>query len=304
MTTAGGFLVVGGDSLVGGELLRALERRGHAAVATTRRAETAIGGRIFLDFESNRLPGLPADAEYAYLVAAATNYERCERDPLAHRINVELIPQLVTILLERDIFVSFISTNSVFGGERPWPTETDPHAPGIAYARQKSAAEAAIQSAAGRLGAEDRLNIVRLTKVLGHGTPPLPDWLAAWGQERAVQPFGDLVFAPISTRFAGEALATIGEARVPGQLHVSGAENITYVQFAQSLAESLGIDARCVSPTTADKQGVSVPFKPRYSGLDMRRTTELTGVAPQPLADLVKDLTAEVSVDPRGANDG
>jgi dTDP-4-dehydrorhamnose reductase len=296
VSSGGGFLVVGGDSQVGAELFRVLERRELPAFSTTRRSETAGGRRIFLDFESPTVPQLPREVDYAFLVAAATPYELCERDPLARRTNVELIPRLAATLLERGIFVTFISSNAVFGGERPWPAETDPHAPGIAYARQKSEGEAAIRSAARQLGAEERMAIVRLTKVVDPATSPLPSWLSAWERAEPVEPFADFIFAPISTRFAGDALATIGESRVTGQLHVSGAANVSYLDLANALADALGVDARLVSPTTADSRGVHIAFKPTYSGLGMTRTTELTGIAPQQLTGLVEDLVTSIEV--------
>jgi dTDP-4-dehydrorhamnose reductase len=288
----GRFLVVGADSLVGGGLVRALERRGHAPYASTRRKGTVGGRRVLLDFESDAPVRVPPGAGYAFIVAAATNYERCEKDPLAQRINVEFIPRAVASLLGQGVFVTFISTNSVFGGERPWPGEDDPHAPAIAYARQKAEAEKAIRAAARRLQAEGRLNIVRLTKILDRDTPPLPAWFAAWKRGEAVQPFSDLIFAPMTVRFVGEALATIGEKRVAGNLHLSGAQNVSYVEFAASLADRLGVDPRLIAPSTAVEKGVVIPFKPRYSGLGMRRTTQLTGIAPQTLAEVALDLTA------------
>jgi dTDP-4-dehydrorhamnose reductase len=293
VTGKNGYLVVGGDSLVGGELFRALERRGHAALASTRRRDTVDDRRVHLDFESEAPFQILVGVDYAFVVAAATNYDRCEKDPLAHRINVELIPRLIASLLEQGLFVTFISTNSVFGGDRPWPHEDDPHAPGIAYARQKAEAEKIIQADANRLGAGGRLNIVRLTKILSRDTPPLPNWFAAWKRGKAVQPFSDLTFAPMSVRFVGEALATIGEKRVPGNLHLSGAENVTYVELADHLARRLELDPRLIVPTTAEEKCVNIPFKPRYSGLGMRRTTELTGVLPQTIDDVANDLAAQ-----------
>lgn len=289
------FLVVGGDSLVGGGLCRALERRGQRVLSSTRRRDTLAPARVHLDFENEESFRVPPATGYAFLVAAATNYERCERDPAAHRINVELIPRLVASLLQQGVFVTFISTNSVFGGERPWPGEDDPHAPGIAYARQKSLGEEAIRNAAARLDALDRLNIVRLTKILSPAVPPLPAWLGVWQRGEAVQPFSDLVFAPMSVRFVGEALAAIGERRIAGNLHLSGAENVTYVDLARALACKLKIDPGRVAPTTADEKGVSIAFKPRYSGIGMARTKALCGIEPQTLESLVDDLIGDMT---------
>lgn len=291
MSDNNGFLVVGADSLVGGGLFRALSSRGHRAMASTRRKDTLDAQRVFLDFESDAPFLIPAGLGYAFIVAAATNYERCAKDPLARVINVELIPRLVASLLGQGMFVTFVSTNSVFGGDRPWPHEEAPHAPGIPYAQQKADAEKVIRADARRLGAEERLNIVRLTKILDRNTSPLPNWFAAWERGEAVEPFADLTFAPMSVQFVGSALATIGEKRVPGDLHLSGERNVDYVEFAKSVAAGLGVDPGLIRPTTSEQKGVHIPFKPRYSGLGMERTTRLTGVKPQTLADVVKDLT-------------
>lgn len=286
------FLVVGGDSLVGGGLLHALRSRGAKAYGSTRRKDTLDEGRVYLNFETPDDFVAPADAGYAYIVAAATNYDRCEKDPLAYTTNVELTPRLIGSLLRQGLFVTFISTNSVFGGERPWPGEDDPHAPGIAYAIQKHEAEAKVNAMAKELGAQDRLNTVRLTKILDRSTSPLPAWFASWERGEAVTPFEDLVFAPMSLKFVGEALATLGEKRIPGNLHLSGAENISYVAFAKVLAEKMGVDASLIAPTTATARGVHIAFKPTYSGLGMQRTTALSGVAPQTIQDVVADLLA------------
>jgi dTDP-4-dehydrorhamnose reductase len=294
MTGKNAVLVVGGDSLVGGGMVAALSRRGTPSYATTRRRDTVGAGRVYFDFESFDSFRAPVDVGAACVIAAATNYDRCETDPLAKVINVELIPGAVAALLAQGLFVTFVSTNSVFGGERPWPHEDDPHAPGIAYSRQKSDAEQIIRERAEQIGATDRLNIVRLTKIMNSGVSPVPAWLESWKRNEGVSPFEDLIFAPISVKFVGEALATICEKRVSGNLHISGSENVTYVEFANALAQRLGVDASLIAATTATAKGVNIAFKPRFSGLGMTRTAELTGVRPQPLDRLIDDIVEDL----------
>ena len=286
------YLVVGGDSLVGGGLVTALEERGHTVYATTRRADTVGSRRVLLDFENYDSFIPPDDVGCIFVVAAATNYERCEKDPMAHKINVELIPGFIEAQLKRNLFVLFVSTNSVFGGERPWPKEDDPHTPQIPYAKQKSDAEAILNDAVEKLSAQSRFSIVRLTKILDSETSPLPNWFASWRAGKSVEPFEDLIFAPMSVQFVGQALATLGEKRISGNLHLSGAENVSYVRFARELAEALNVSPSLIAPTSAIKKGVNIAFKPTYSGLGMERTTKLSGVVPQTLKSVISDLVA------------
>ncbi|MEQ9144246.1 MAG: sugar nucleotide-binding protein [Parvibaculaceae bacterium] len=285
-----GYLVVGGDSLVGGGVLAALHEKGLPHASTTRRRETVGKKRVFLDFRDKATFQPPANIGYAFVIAATTNYERCETDPEAHVTNVDHIPRVVVSLLRQGIFVTFISTNSVFGGERPWPHEDAPHDPRIAYARQKSLGEKAILEGAREIGTLDRLNIVRLTKILDPTVPPLPGWIDAWKRGEAVEPFGDLIFAPMSVDFVGRSLVTIGEKKVPGNLHLSGAENVSYTDLANAMARRLKVSSDLIQPTTAVAKGIEIAFKPRYSGLGMERTTKLTGIEPQTLDDLVDGL--------------
>lgn len=290
MTDRTAFLVVGADSLVGGSTIAALKRRGHTVYGTTRRADTVGADRVLLDFETGSEFVAPADVGVALVIAAATDYTRCETDPQARVINVEQVPATVRALLAQGIHTTFISTNSVFGGERPWPDEDAPHDPGLAYAAQKSEGEAAIRAMAAEDGTEHLLNITRLTKILEPDTSPIPSWIAGWEKGETVTPFKDLIFAPMSVQFVGEALASVGEARASGNLHLSGADNVDYEEFARRLARHLGFDDGLVEPTTSVEKGVHIAFLPTYSGLGMTRTTELTGVAPQPLDAALEDI--------------
>jgi dTDP-4-dehydrorhamnose reductase len=290
------YVVVGADSLVGSSLMAELDAAGWPVCGTTRRRQSTGPNRLYLDFEDPDSYRLPFRPSYAYIVAAATNYDRCEKDPQARKINVEMTPRLVESLLAQGWFVTLISTNSVFGGERPWPKEDDPHDARIAYAVQKHEAEQRSFAAAASQHALDRLNIVRLTKILARETSPLPSWFQAWKEGRAIEPFSDLIFAPMSARFVGRALAVVGTKRIAGCLHLSGAANVSYVDLARAFASALGVAVSLISPTSATAKGIHIAYKPTYSGLGMERTTRLTGVHPQPLDQVIADLTRDFTL--------
>lgn len=289
-------LVIGADSLVGSCLIETLRERGHRVFGTTRRKETLSADRLFLDFEDPAPPALPDEIEYVHVVAAATDYTRCAVRPECHTVNTVHTPRLVEALLRRGLFVSFISSNSVFGGDRPWPDEDAPHDARFPYAVQKSLAEEGVRRAARECAAEHRMAIVRLTKVMDASSSPLPTWLNSWQRGQTVRPFADLIFAPVSRRFAARALAVIAEKRVAGALHLSGADNITYVDFAHILVKALGVAPGLIAPTTAVAQGVDIPFKPRFSGLGMSRTTARTGIQPQAPEDVAADILLPGSI--------
>jgi dTDP-4-dehydrorhamnose reductase len=99
----------------------------------------------------------------------------------------------------------------------------------------------------------------------------------------------------MSAKFAGESLSTIGEKRIPGNLHLSGAENVTYVDLALALAKRLNVATTLINPTTAVARGIKIPFKPTYSGLGMARTTKLSGIEPQRLDSLVDQLCEQIN---------
>lgn len=288
--TLSSVLILGGDSLVGRAVIRSLKDQGKQPYATTRKSHALGAYRLFCDFENKNSLVVPNDVCSVLIIAAATNYERCACDPQARIVNVELIPNMAKTLLEKGLHVTFISTNSVFGGETPWPSENSPHAPGIPYAKQKSDGEKAILKAAEELGASEKVCITRLTKILAAGTSPIPAWLDSWSHGRPVQPFTDLVFAPMSVDFVGKSLAYIGEMCFSGDLHLSGSDNLSYMAFAEAIACRLGVLPSLIQPTTSDEKGLHIAFKPTYSGLGMDRTISLTGLKPQPLDQVLDDL--------------
>lgn len=304
MTEARSF-VVGADSRIGFALMLALEASGRATIGTTRRRHAVASTRVFLDL-SDDVEGfeVPSGVDTAYLLAATTGIERCENDPTSWTVNVASATKLAARLLQQGCFVTFLSTNAVFGGDRPRCDEDDPVAPIGAYARQKAEAERAIREAADRLSAANRLNVIRLTKTFALDTPPLPDWFRELELGNVIRPFADCVISPISLGFVTRSLLRTTALGIPGIVHLSGERDVTYAEFADALIAAFGLPRGRAVPTTSTVAGVAVPFHPQYAGLGMRRATQLAGIYPEPLEQVVRYLVEMYREAKRATNSG
>lgn len=284
-------LVFSANSFLGAELIKVLNDNDRRAIGTTRRKSELSGDRIYLDISSDEpIFNIPKDVNHAYLLAGIWDYNECEKDPNAWKVNVINMAKLTEYLLKKNVFVTFVSSNTVFGGERPWCNEDEHHDPLFSYAFHKSSAEQALKNVAKELHKDDRLNIVRLTKILDLGVSPLPFWIDCMEKGEILRPFSDLSFAPMSVRYAAESLAEIGKKQIAGNFHISGADNIGYEKFARIFADRLGFTDIQVQPTTSVEMNIDIAFKPTYSGISMDRTTKLIGLKPQKIEQLMDYL--------------
>lgn len=284
-------LVFSANSFLGKELINVLNDQGRNVVGTTRRESDISDKCIYLDISGDKPTlNIPNNINHAYLLAGTWDYTECEKDPNAWQVNVINMAALVEYLLKKEIFVTFVSTNTVFGGDRPWCNENDKHDPQFPYAFHKAAAENAIKEVAKDLDQEERLNIVRLTKILDLSVSPIPLWVDCIEKGDILRPFSDLSFAPVSVRYAAESLAEIGRLQISGNFHISGADNISYDKFAKIFADKLGFGGIEIQPTTSIEMNVEIPFKPMYSGIGMERTTQLIGLLPQTIDKLLDYL--------------
>lgn len=130
--------VVGGDGLVGRNLVGGLRKAGHTVIATTRQSNTN-GDRLFLDLANpiNFGYGAVAGCDVMYLVAAITKVVDCEADPASTwRVNADG-PVAVTMNMPLRTQAIFMSSDAV---ER---------APNLNYSKQKAYVESFILARGG-----------------------------------------------------------------------------------------------------------------------------------------------------------
>jgi len=283
------YAVIGGDSMLGGALSNFLNENKKNVIKTSRRKD--LEERVvYLDFSVESSWKNILDATDACIVGGVTDYWECKNNPEARFINEVCIPKLALYLCKNDIRVTLISSNTVFGGEKPWPNENDEHNPGLDYGKQKSNAEKNLLTMADKVGVRDLIKIVRFSKILDIETSPIPNWIQSWSRAEQIRAFKDLIFAPITLDYATNYLNLILESKGMGHYHVSGSKDVDYVTFAEILAESLDYSSNLVSETTSLEAGVEIPFLPKFSGLGMVNTIKTFGIEGQNINTVVKEL--------------
>ncbi len=240
-------LVVGGDSVIGGALVTRLDRMGLPVVWTTRRHDELSERSLHLDLNDEQsawnLPEEPFAS--AVFCAAVASVQACEMHPDATRkVNVDQTVALVERLRASGTFVAFLSSDMVFDGLRPLITTDQATNPVTHYGRQKADVEEAL------LGHGNEVAVVRLGKVIGPRMPLLTQWIADLKSGIAIQPSGDMVFAPISLDCVVGLLVHLIMNRRGGIFHATGPMDITYTDAAYWIADSMGVDRRLVSPVS------------------------------------------------------
>jgi dTDP-4-dehydrorhamnose reductase len=253
-----------------------LLRAGKTVNETSRRPDRVSAKRIFLDLAQDVSDWQqPGEAAVAYLCAGVSALDRCAGEPGAtSRVNVDNTVALARRLVDRGVFVVFLSTNLVFDGARPWRNADEAVCPRTEYGRQKAEAERQL------LAFGDSVAVVRLTKVLGRSQPLMAGWIEALQRGRVIRPFSDLVLAPVSLSFAIEAVCRIGELRPRGIVQVSGGEDVPYEWVARRIAQRMGECGELVRPLTSREAGVSLEAVPSYTTLDTGRLRRDLGLTP------------------------
>lgn len=280
--------IIGGDSEIGKQLLIECERIGVVVQASTRIPARVGSGHFFLDLTAPQpAEYLPESNNPILILAAKTGFDRCESDIASATINIEAPVLLAKAALDAGRRIIFVSTSSVFGGDLALCNEDDGVMPQATYSKQKAEAERQLIALPGwsSLG-----SIVRLTKVLAPSTSPIPVWRDALSRGESISPFSDMVFAPVSLQFAARSLIRIALSHHCGNFHLSGAADVTYVDFARQYVDAHNYDGSLIVPTTATQAGVNLLFSRRYSALGMIRTQQLMNIAPQSMINVVKEL--------------
>lgn len=245
-------------------------------MGTTRRREAVDKNNLYLDMAED-VAGwqCPEGVAVAVVCAGVTKLDACKRDPIATaRVNVHGISQLVRNLVERGVFIIYLSTNQVFDGTVPYRMPDDVASPVTEYGRQKAEAERRVS----RWG--DSIAIARFTKILGSEVSLFSEWVESLKRGEAIHPFSDMVMAPIPLWFAVSVLRFVGERRLSGIMQVSGGYDVSYTEAAYRGAKLLNIDSELVQPIETCKASRYIESPPQHTTLNVDRLRSVLGIGP------------------------
>jgi len=289
MTTQGSDirLVIGADGGLGNALARRLVASRIPVIGTSRRHDSQS---LKLDLTSDPSSWeLPPQIGVAYLCAAITSIDRCQKQPVETRlVNVEHTLILANRLHQLGAHLVFLSTNQVFDGSQPHRQAEDDVCPFTEYGRQKAEVEREVLAMGGA--------VVRLTKVFAQPPALFRTWADDLWAGKPIAPYQDMLISPVSVSCIGDVLVEVGTRRRSGILQVSGEADISYADIAWRIAMRLGVRAELVQPRSAIEIGLSPEMAPRYTTLDTTRLRHEFGIIPPPCMSTIRTLIDDAAL--------
>lgn len=247
--------------MLGSDVQRAAHEAGHDAVALTR-SQLDITDRTAVTDAIAR-----ADVDAVINCAAWTNVDGAESEPdQATAVNGAGAGHVAAAAAAAGVWVIHVSTDYVFSGDKPSPyVESDASAPVSAYGRSKLEGERAVGAAA-----PGRHTIVRTAWLFGAGGRCFPKTILRAASERhELSVVADQIGCPTFTGHLAEALVALAAEPTEGVLHVAGAGQCSWHEFAVAIVAAGGLDCpvRAISsdeyPTPARRPANSMLISER-----------------------------------------
>jgi dTDP-4-dehydrorhamnose reductase len=238
-------LVTGASGLLGASLVSLAREQGREVVGLYHRHPVRIEGVKLLAAdlteqpETNRIFQELRPPSIVHC-AAATDVDWCEEHPEeAQRVNVMVPTAIAAITSRSGARLLYISTDSVFDGERGNYAETDTPAPVNVYAKTKLHGEREVL----RLNPTALIARVNLYGWNAQEKQSLAEWiLRQLTLGNLVPGFSDVFFCPVlANDLAGVILALL-DANLAGLYHAVGSEPISKYEFARRVALAFGFD--------------------------------------------------------------
>jgi len=202
--------------------------------------------------------------------AALTNVDWCEGHPTeTWQVNVEMSHSLSAVCGQVGAKFVYISTDSVFDGEKGNYTEEDSPAPINRYAESKLAGEEVV------LDELDHCMVIR-TNIYGWNLQDkfsLAEWiLSRLESDNGVPGFYDVVFTPILVNELSEVILKMMDLGLNGIYNVAAAQPCTKYEFALKIADIFDLKRDLIHPESIGKSKLQAA-RPRNTSLQTEKVS-------------------------------
>jgi len=279
-------LIVGADGFLGSHLAARFSRSRNV-FKTFLKSENESANSVSLDLQTDFSKWqIPDNIPVCFICAAVTSVEQCESDKEGTwQINVTRTLELVRRLSEQGAKIIFPSTSLVHDGSMPRvKADVEPNPP-VEYGRQKAFVEKQLMNLN-----RSKHAVIRFSKILGPAISLIRSWIADLRVGKIIHPFSDMFFSPVSIDIAGLVMERILAKDACGIMQISGAEDVSYAEFATRLAEKLGCPGELVQPVKVADSGLVIRHLPRYTTLDSSIIERELGIKAPSVSDTVDSI--------------
>lgn len=250
-------LVTGASGFVGSEFMRQLSKDYSDELYGTFHSNSApfdskkmLKVDIADAFEVEKL--FPLNLGLIVHCAALTGIENCEKQAdLAHCVNVQGTRHLASLAYKSRATLIYLSTDTVFDGNRGEYIETDGTSPLHCYGRTKLLGEQSCFSSLAK-------PLIIRTNTFGFSSGGfLHSLLENVSKGKEYRAFTDALFCPLYVTDLVRIVLQLAKKGAHGIYHVVGPEALSKFHFAQLLVGKLGYDTSLVKP--ASVMSTSIP---------------------------------------------
>lgn len=215
-----------------------------------------------------------ADPDVLIHCAAMLDVDGCEQDPqAAFTMNAE-VPRLLARSVRSDCLVVYISTDSLFSGDRGFATESTMPAPRSVYAQSKRKGEQAVEAVAAR-------HLIVRTSFYGWSSgrkKTYGEWLhESLRTRQPVTLFTDVFFTPIYVMDLVDRISLLIGGPHRGYFHIAGKDRVSKYQFGQLLAQASHLSMDRVTAGSIDMSPLRAP-RPKDMSLSSDHFRDVMGV--------------------------
>lgn len=269
----------GRTGLLGQELVRALAAEGVGVQALSRQDADVLDQAAVVGLLFDLKPDIVCNA------VAYTNVDKAEDErEAAWRLNAELPERLGRICVELGAVLVHYGTDFVFDGRKRSPyLPEDATGPLSVYGASKLAGERALLA----LGHPPTL-ILRTSWLFGPGRTNFVHKILGLAKERgSLKVVDDQTGSPSYTRDLARNTVELLRRDARGLLHLANSGQATWFELARAAVELAGIDCR-VEPIPGSAYPTRA-VRPAYSVLSLEGFREITGFAPRPWREALRE---------------